>query len=699
MRENTNASGVGGMIDDIGLRHAPAGQTVPSVLESREHLEAILQGVADGVVVQDVDGVIAYANDAAAQMLRSPAAVSLLGNSIGATLAPFDLTDTSRIPLTVEDLPAREVLDGAPSSRRTIICRHRETGDERWWIITASPIRDTAGNVRFAVCILRDATERVQDRQANAWLAAIVASSVDAIIGKTLDAVITSWNPAAERLYGYTADEAVGRPIAMLIPDDRPDELPSIMDSLRAGESIEAFETVRIRKDGTRVDVSLTISPIVGPDGRIAGSSTIARDITEQHRAENALRLLAEAGEVLGASLDFEATLASVADLIVPRLADWCAVNMVDEVGKQTQIALAHSDPEKITWVIELQERLRSDESASGGLALAMRTGEPVIYRDISDEMLVAGATSPEHLAAMRQLGFRSGIIVPMITRGRAVGAMTLVYAESGRLYQDDEIELAKEIARRAAIAVDNAGLFAEAQAAAQAREEFLLTASHELRTPLTSVKATAQLVARYLNQPEPSRRRIVTMVEQLRSEIGRLETLSLDLLDAARIQRGRFELRPEPADLVTIAGEVIATLERSSYRLPDHQLVLEASEPVRGVWDLQRLQQVISNLVSNALKYSPAGGTVRVGVRRDGDDALLTVADEGIGIGPAEAANLFQPFERAPIVRRSIGGVGLGLYIARQIVEAHNGTIELTSTPGEGSIFSVRLPGVDPSA
>jgi signal transduction histidine kinase len=401
---------------------------------------------------------------------------------------------------------------------------------------------------------------------------------------------------------------------------------------------------------------------------------------------------------VLGASLDYEATLASVADLIVPRLADWCSVNMVDENGKQTQIALAHSDPEKVRWVLQLQETLRTDDGDNTDLARARQTGEPVIYRNITDEMLVQGARSPEHLAAMRQIGFRSGVIVPMMTRGRAVGTMTLVYAESGRLYRDDEIELAKEIARRAAIAVDNAALFADAQKAAQAREDFLLTASHELRTPLTSVKATAQLVSRYLNQPEPSRRRIVAMIDQLNGEIGRLETLSLDLLDAARIQRGRFELQPEPSDLATIAREVVETLDRSSHRLPTHQLVLDASDPISGVWDPQRLRQVVSNLVSNALKYSPEGGTVHVRVLREGDEAVLQVEDEGIGIDPAESVKLFQPFERATIVRHSVGGVGLGLYIARQIVEAHNGTISIESTPGKGSVFIVRLPGADPS-
>ncbi len=684
------------MTDENGPGKVATGHTSPPVLESREHLEAILQGVADGVVVQDTDGVIAYANEAAAQMLLVPSSVSLLGHAIDEVLAKFELFDVAGEPLSVADLPARDVFEGAPSARRSIVCHHPQSGEERWWIVNASPIRGETGQVSFAVCILRDATERVRGVQANARLAAIVASSADAIIGKTLDAIITSWNPAAERLYGYTVDEAVGQPIAMLVPPDRSDELPSIMARLRAGEAIEALRTVRVRKDGTRVDVQLTISPIHGQDGQITGASTIARDITKQHRAENALQLLAEAGEVLGASLDYEATLGSVAELIVPRLADWCSVNMVDETGRQTQIALAHSDPEKVKWVLELQQTIRPDDSETGALALARRTGEPVIYRDITDEMLVEGATSPEHLAAMRQLGFRSGVIVPMMSRGRAVGTMTLVYAESGRLYQDDEIDLAKEIARRAAIAVDNAILFAEAKQAAQARQDFLLTASHELRTPLTSVKAAAQLVARHLDRPEPNRQRIISMVANLQGEISRLEALSFDLLDAARIQRGQFELELEPCNLVAIASDVMSVLRRTNFHLPTHQLVLDAASPVTGVWDARRLRQVVSNLVSNALKYSPNGGEVRVRIRQADGEALLSVEDHGIGIDQAEVMSLFQPFERATTVRQSIGGVGLGLYITKQIVDAHGGTVTIDSVPGAGSVFTVRLPGAD---
>lgn len=688
------------VIDDKKPGQSLVDGTNPSVLQSRDHLESILQSVDDGVIVQDQAGVIAYANQAAAHLLEVDTPRDLLGTSIDDRLKRFDLFDPAGAQLTTADLPAPAIFNGAPSARRTIIRRNRDSSDasnERWWIFTASPVRDDDGQLNFAVCIIRDATDRVHGVRANARLAAIVASSSDAVVGKTLDAIITNWNPAAERLYGYTAEEAVGQSVSMLIPPDTTPQLSSIMERLRNGEHLDTFETVRVRKDGTRIDVSLTISPIRDQDDRIVGASTIARNITEQRRAQDALRLLAEAGDVLGASLDYETTLTNVAQLIVPRLADWCSVNVVDETGKPTQLALTHSDPEKVKWVELIQQQIAYSNDESSDMMRVVRTGESLIYNEITDDMLVKSAKSPEHLEALRALGFRSGMVLPMMTRGRVVGTLSLVYAESGRVYREDEIELAKEICRRAAIAVDNAGLYAEAQRAAQAREDFLLTASHELRTPLTTVKATTQLVSRYLDQSEPDRSRIVSMISRLQGEIGRLETLTSDLLDAARIQRGRFELQTEPCELVDLIQEVVATLDRAGYRQPSHRIILDAAESVSGVWDPQRLRQVVSNLVSNALKFSPNGGDVCIRIRRDEDSVLLEVEDEGIGIDSIEAAGLFQPFERGATVRHSIGGVGLGLYITRQIVDAHGGTIALDSEPGVGSRFTIRLPNTVP--
>jgi signal transduction histidine kinase len=239
----------------------------------------------------------------------------------------------------------------------------------------------------------------------------------------------------------------------------------------------------------------------------------------------------------------------------------------------------------------------------------------------------------------------------------------------------------------------------AEAQEAARLRQEFLSIASHELKTPLTSVKAAAQLLDRRLRQPVTEPERFIRLLDQLQSEIGRLEVLVSDLLDASRIQQGRLELRPEEVDLVALAGGVLERFEHMPERGALHRLVLDAPEEVRGVWDPARIDQVLTNLISNGLKYSPDGGTVGVRVRRVDDHAEITVSDQGIGIAPSERDGLFQPFARGDQVRQSIGGTGLGLYIAAQIVAQHGGSIAVESEPGVGSVFTVSLPARDPAS
>jgi signal transduction histidine kinase len=237
--------------------------------------------------------------------------------------------------------------------------------------------------------------------------------------------------------------------------------------------------------------------------------------------------------------------------------------------------------------------------------------------------------------------------------------------------------------------------LFREAEDAVRAREQFLSIASHELKTPLTSVKASAQLLERRMRQPDSDPARVSSLVSQLQGEIGRLEHLVADLLDATRIQQGRLELRREPVDLVVLARQGIERFEQVPERLPAHRLVLDSDATVSGVWDAARLDQVITNLLSNALKYSPGGGEVRLRVRDLGDQAEIAVSDEGIGITAREREQLFQPFARGDIARQSIGGTGLGLFITREIIDRHEGAIEVESEPGSGSTFTVRLPHV----
>ncbi len=328
------------------------------------------------------------------------------------------------------------------------------------------PVRLPDGAVREWVGTLDDVTDARLAEEARAQLAAIVESSDDAIVSKTLDGVIRSWNAGAERLFGYPPGEAVGRPITLVIPPDRLGEERDILARLVRGERIDHFETVRVTKDGRPIDVSITVSPLRDAAGRVVGASKVARDVTERNRAAAARQFLAEAGEALAASLDYEATLAAVARLVVPRLADWCGVHVAEPDGRLRQLAVAHADQAKTAWAENLARRYPPAPDAPRGVPAVVRSGEPEFVPEVTDDMLAAGARDLAHLAVLRGLGLRSAMTVPLAARGRTLGAITFAAAESGRHYTPADLDLAIDLGRRAGLAVDNARLFRESQEA-----------------------------------------------------------------------------------------------------------------------------------------------------------------------------------------------------------------------------------------
>jgi len=255
---------------------------------SRDQLEIILQGVADGITVQDPTGRLIYANETAASAIGYPSAQALLEAPLQQVMEKFQIMDESGRPFPIDNLPGRRALQGKERSEAVLCFREVGTGRERWSVIKATPVFDEQGAVRFAVNIFRDITDRKQVEEARARLAAIVESTDDAIIGKTLEGTITSWNRGAHKIYGYSAEEVVGKPINILVPPDHPNEIPRILERIKHGEVIDDYETKRIAKNGRRLDVSLTISPVKDSAGHLVGASTIARDITERKRAEEA---------------------------------------------------------------------------------------------------------------------------------------------------------------------------------------------------------------------------------------------------------------------------------------------------------------------------------------------------------------------------------------------------------------------------
>ena len=260
---------------------------------SRDQLEVILKGVADGIIAQDASGRIFYANEAAARMSGYPSVRAFVEAPVEERLSLFELLDAEGNPFPLERLPGRKALRGE-EVEEVLRFRAVETGEERWSLVSATPVFGASGRARTTVSIMRDITEQMRAEQERARLAAIVESSDDAIIGKTLEGIITNWNRAAARIYGYSAEEAVGRPITMLVPPERPDEIPGILEKIRRGEKIEHFETVRVARDGRRMNISLSISPIRDSAGNVVGASTIARDITERKRIETAVQEMRE---------------------------------------------------------------------------------------------------------------------------------------------------------------------------------------------------------------------------------------------------------------------------------------------------------------------------------------------------------------------------------------------------------------------
>jgi len=255
---------------------------------SRDQLEVVLRGVADGVTAQDPTGRVIYANEAAARLLGYSSAREFTEAPGGEVMAGFEVFDEEGRPFPLEDLPGRRTLSGEEGAEEVLRFRVLATSEERWSVVRAEPVFDERGEVRLAVNIFRDVTESRRAEEERARLAAIVRSSDDAIFGKTLDGTITSWNPGAEKIYGYPAEEAVGRPVSMLAPPEVSDEIPAILEKVRRGEVVAEHETVRLTKGGRRIDVSLTVSPIKDSAGKVVGASTIARDVTERKRAEEA---------------------------------------------------------------------------------------------------------------------------------------------------------------------------------------------------------------------------------------------------------------------------------------------------------------------------------------------------------------------------------------------------------------------------
>ncbi len=510
-----------------------------------------------------------------------------------------------------------------------------------------------------------------------------------------------TWSDELYRIYGFEP-----RSVAVtfetftefLHPDDRETVVRTVQESLRSQAAFSLDYRI-VRQDGVvrwlegrgRVICDESGKPV-----RMVGSG---QDITERRRAAEAQRFLAEAGETLGSSLDYAHTLSTVANLAVRELADWCSIAIGDSSGRYENIAVAHRNPDRVKWAEEWTKAHPPRYDAPTGTPNVLRTGKPEVYPRIPPEMLRAAVESDEELRALETLGLYSAMTVPMIARGRTLGVITFISAESRREFNSDDLWLAQRLAGRAAFAVDNARLYEEArqlqevaEQANRAKMDFLAAMSHEFRTPLNAIAGYAQLLELGVHGELTTDQR--EFLERLQRSQRHLLGLVEEVLSFARIEAGtvRYDLTEVTLkDLVARATEMTAPQMRSKQL----DFALEAGDgEIRVCADAARVEQILINLLSNAVKFTEDGGRITVGCRQDDGEVVVSVADTGIGIPGDQLEAVFEPFAQLPHAgsKRS-SGVGLGLAISRDLARAMGGDITVVSAVGTGSTFTLRLP------
>jgi PAS domain S-box-containing protein len=621
--------------------------------EQGELFRVTLQSIGDAVITTDVLGRV---------MVMNSVAESLTGWSRAeATGRPLDevfriINEESRIP--VESPAGRALRDGVIVGLANHTLLVDKSGRERPIDDSAAPIRDEAGNVSGCVLIFRDVTrqrelERENERQLHAarLLASIVESSEDAIVSKSLDGIIQTWNAGAERLFGHRAEEAIGRHISLVIPKDRLGEADRIIASLLAGQRIEHFETERMHRDGRRLQVSLTISPVKAADGTVVGASKIVRDITARKAIESERQNFVTLAEN---STDF----IGMCDLDgIPFYVNRAGLEKVGLDGIEQARRI------KVVDFFFPEDRVR-----------------------IMEEFLPAVLEKGHGELEVRFRHFKTGAALWMVYKvvaltdapGRPIGFGTV----------------SQDVTERRRLNEDLRRLAADLSEADRRKDEFLATLAHELRNPLAPIASMVEVMKRAEGDQNTQRRARETIERQLKQLVRLVD----DLLELNRITHNRLELRWTEVDLATIIQHALEA-SRPLAQASEHTVkVSVAPEATRLRGDPVRLAQVFGNLLNNACKYTPRGGTIWVEAKRYAREVVVSIRDTGIGIAPDKLDEIFEMFTQLhPTLPTAQSGLGIGLTLVKQLVAMHGGTIEARSDgEGQGSEFIVRLPIVD---
>ena len=527
-------------------------------------------------------------------------------------------------------------------------------------------------------------------------LAKVVESSDDAIVSKDLNSIITSWNPAAERIFGYTAAEAIGKSIRMIIPDELQGEEDIVLGKIKAGERVDHYDTVRQRKNGTRIHVSLTVSPIFNDAGEVVGASKIARDVSERHRllaetreyAANTAKL-GEVGAIVASTLDREAILQTVTDTARELThAEFGAFfyNVRDPQSGDVYMLYTLSGAPREAFAKFPHPR------ATALFGPTFRGESPVRIADVTKDPRY-GKNAPFHGMPAGHLPVHSYLAVPVKgLDGKVIGGLFFGHSKVGCFTEQHE-RLAVGTAAWASVALENARLYGEAQDANRMKDDFLAVLSHELRTPLNAILGYARLLRGGMLDGEIAERALETVERNSRW----LAQIVDDVLDVSRIVSGKIRLDVQAVELAAVIDNAVSTIQPAADAKGVRvQTLIDPRAPtISG--DPDRLQQVIWNLLSNAVKFTPRGGHVQVRLQRVDSHVEIVVADTGSGIRRDFLPFVFERFRQGDAgPTRKTGGLGLGLSIVRHLVEMHGGTVQADSAgEGQGSTFTIRMPFV----
>ncbi len=688
-----------------------------------------------------------------------------------------------------------------------------------------------AGKTIGVIGIGRDITRQYYEEQDLMHFKNVVESSDSAVISRNLSDKILTWNKAAEKLFGYSAKEMVGKNFSMLVPPENKRELKKIAKLVQRRTFIEDYEAIRIKKNGERINIVAKVSPVISQEGKVIGTSIFDRDNTLAKREQFQERFLARATKVLSSSLNYMQTLKKLAKILVPDLADWSSVHIFDENGKLTQLAVAHTDPAKVKWALDLQKRmahLTNKEEENRNLK-SLRAGHSQFYPQITAEMLDKMVKNKELRKIVDLLDLKSAITVPLVSGKNVLGSMSFVTTSIGKTYDERDLAFFQEVGRRAGNAVDNARLYHEAQneirerkriqeelraskdqlsvilenvvdgitvfdnkanvvfvnpAVAlasgyksvkamlkapikwrnnfevvdesgrtlaikelpgreavytgrsvqktvkvlnkkkrkeswsvisarpiidqegklrgavsvthditgikeleQKKDEFISIASHELKTPVTSIKGFVHLLQKDHN-PEDKHYKFLSKVDK---QLDNLVELIEDLLTLSRVQAGKLPYRMKKVNISKLTREVVEDIQTTAQ---NHKIEFKDGVKQLVTADRERISQVLINLITNAIKYSPEGKNIIVEVKKAGHDIRVGVKDFGIGIDSREQGKLFDRFYRVEdAAHRTFPGLGIGLYLSKQIVTRHNGKIWFESKKGRGSTFYFQIP------